>query len=440
MAIKAKIGTQLSRILTSPRLRDFRRRVFESRRLKRGQPHRVTVFLRLNDPYSFVLLQVLSSLAQRFPIEYEFRTILALQDEHYPAPERWEKNAFLDGGYLASLYDLEFPQQAPLSSPERDEALTAQLLHWELQADYLNNALKLFKAYWLEDQQAVDALVNPKVLRAAECYRQHRECNESLLKQNGHYLSAMLLYGKEWYWGLDRLVHLEQRLNTLGLKQSDSDAVMYNRAYINFCGAPARSAEVNPQAQTPLEIYWSARSPYSYLGLIRARQLAEHYQVPLVIKAVLPMVMRRMQVPKTKRFYIIQDVKREAEKFNIDFGNIADPLGKGVERCYSLLAFAETENKTLDFLESFARGVWAEGISSDTDEGLKLLVERAGLNWQEARQHLKDESWRIRAQDYLAEMYDHGLWGVPSFKYGELCLFGQDRLDWIEREIQHKQG
>ena len=147
------------------------------------------------------------------------------------------------------------------------------------------------------------------------------------------------------------------------------------------------------------------------------------------------MIMRRMQVPKTKGRYILHDVKREADKYGIEFGFVADPLGRGVERCYALYEFAQAAGKGNEFLESYARGVWSEGIRSDTDEGLQLLVERVGLDWYRARALLSDDSWRIWVQQNLAEMYGKDLWGVPSFTYGEVRVFGQDRLDCIERAI-----
>ena len=62
-------------------------------------------------------------------------------------------------------------------------------------------------------------------------------------------------------------------------------------------------------------------------------------------------------------------------------------------------------------------------------------VERVGLDWQAARGHLSSDAWRQWAQENLAELYADGLWGVPSFTYGELKVFGQDRLDCIERAI-----
>lgn len=433
--MSSPIVPYITRLVTSPGLRDLKRALSEKRRVRKQQPHLVTVYLRINDPYSYLLLQVLEQLADRYPLQYDFRTVLNLQPPMYPAPDLWEENAFLDGTYLSGLYDLRFPSTKPTTVAQRDARLTAQLLHWELQPGYLGNARALFDAYWLKGEAEVDKLLDSNIVSHVECYQHHLQANEQLLQSEGHYLSGMLHYGGEWYWGLDRLEHLEQRLNALGLGRGKASEVQFNLAHSNFCRQLSREDYSGFTGKQAIEIFWSLRSPYSYLGLVRARQLAAHYNVPLLVKPVLPMVMRRMQVPKAKRSYITLDVKREADKYGIDFGFIADPLGKGVERCYALHDFAQAGNRGVEFLESYARGVWAEGIRSDTDPGLQQLVERVGLDWQEARSLLDDESWRVSVQDNLAQLYGHGLWGVPSFVYGELKVFGQDRVDCLERAI-----
>lgn len=46
---------------------------------------------------------------------------------------------------------------------------------------------------------------------------------DRLRQSLGHYLSAMLYYGGEWYWGIDRLHHLETRLQALGLQTDPAD-------------------------------------------------------------------------------------------------------------------------------------------------------------------------------------------------------------------------
>jgi 2-hydroxychromene-2-carboxylate isomerase len=431
------IKPRLAQLFTSQWLRNLRRRRVEKRRAANNQAHQITVYLRLNDAHSYLLLQVLEQFAQRYPVSFDFRTVLNLQEDMYPAPDLWQSNAFADGAHLAQLYNLRFPTQPLQVSEQKLMQLTAQLLHWELQPGYLENALQLFHAYWQGQNETLDKIVDSNISDHQECYRHHLQANEAQLKQQGHYLSGMLHYGGEWYWGVNRLEHLELRLNEMRLQQDQSSAVVFDKSHSQFCGESLKANRGDDGAGpvNAIIIYWSMRSPYSYLALVRARQLADHYQVPLEVKPVLPMVMRRMQVPKTKSGYITVDVKREADKYGIPFGHIADPLGAGVERCYALFAYAQSHGLGLSFLQSCAEGVWSEGILSESDSGLQKLVERAGLDWSQAKPLLNDDSWRRWAQDNLAELYGHDLWGVPSLVYGTTKVFGQDRLDRIEQGI-----
>ena len=431
------IKPRLVQLFLSQWLRNLRRRRAEKRRQANNQEHQITVYVRLNDAHSYLLLQVLEQFAQRYPVTFDFCTVLNLQEDMYPAPALWQSNAFADATHLAQRYNLRFPSRPPEVSSEIDTQLTAQLLHWELQPGYLENALQLFHAYWQGQNETLDKIVDSNISDHWECYSHHLQANEAQLKQQGHYLSAMLHYGGEWYWGLNRLEHLELRLNEMGLQQGDSNAVVFDKGHSPFCGQSlkANRGESGAGQVNAIIIYWSLRSPYSYLALVRAKQLADHYQVPLEVKPVLPMVMRRMQVPKTKGLYITADVKREADKYGIPFGRIADPLGAGVERCYALFDYAQSHGLGWSFLHSCASGVWAEGILSESDSGLQKLVERAGLNWSQAWPLLSDDSWRLWAQDNLAELYGHNLWGVPSLVYGNTKVFGQDRLDRIEQAI-----
>ncbi len=423
----------------SDTLLDLKRALFERKRKRLNSPHVVTVYLAINDPYSYLLLQVLKEFQQRFNLEYDFRCVLNRQEDMFPAPRLWDKNAFNDGVYLAGVYELDFPENPNSYSPQLDSQLTAQLLHWELQPGFLEHALSLFAAYWQGDNDKIESLINEKVTGHSECYSHHLHANEQLLKEQGHYLSATLHYGGEWYWGLDRLQYLERRLNNV-IKPAQA-SVKYNLAQSSFCQHMPSTDIENVASQgkntTPIEMFFSIRSPYSYTGLLRAQELASYYKLPLIVKPVLPMVMRRMQVPKTKKLYISQDVKREAKQCDIEFGLIADPLGKGVERCYALYDYAQSKGKGIEYLIAYAKGVWAQGIRSETDKGLQKIVESAGLSWQEARGYLQDDSWRLWAQNNLADLYGQDLWGVPSFIYQDVKTFGQDRLDLIERAVSN---
>ncbi len=389
------------------------------------------VFLRVNDPYSYLLLQVLPELTARFEVTFRYHTVSGLQDQMYPEPKLWHDNALSDARHIADLYQLTLPTLASTPSKEQTAAVTQQLLEIEDQADFLSLARSALNGYWRGEAKTTEsAQLSSLTLRL--------NANNALLESLGHYLSASLFYSGEWYWGIDRLVHLERRFNERGLSR-DPQRLTYNLNTEHFCRRLPDLTTYPKRPEQVLTIYFSARSPYSYLGLERSLALATHYKVPVNIKPVLPMMMRGMNVPPTKKWYIFFDTCREARNLGLDYGFVADPLGQGVERCYALFEYAKARGKAADYLLSFARAVNAQGIRSDTDQGMRTIVERVGLSWTEAapvmQEQLRSQAWRSWAEANYQQMHELGLWGVPSFQYGDLAVWGQDRIDVLERAV-----
>jgi 2-hydroxychromene-2-carboxylate isomerase len=95
-----------------------------------------------------------------------------------------------------------------------------------------------------------------------------------------------------------------------------------------------------------------------------------------------------------------------------------------------------THNKGAELFSNFLRGAFAEGINTNTSRGLRWVIEQSGLDWQEAKQHIKDTSWQATLEENRLAMYESGLWGVPSFRLLDeqeneiLATWGQDRL-WL---------
>ena len=164
-----------------------------------------------------------------------------------------------------------------------------------------------------------------------------------------------------------------------------------------------------------LEFYPSLRSPYTYIAMERVYALARRYPVELVLRPVLPMVMRGLPVPRTKQLYIALDTKREAEDAGLAFGRVCDPVGRPVERAFSLYPWARERGRAAELLLSFARAAFAEGIDTGSDAGLRFVVERAGLDWDEARERLATDAWRDELEANREALFALGLWGVPSF-------------------------
>jgi 2-hydroxychromene-2-carboxylate isomerase len=158
------------------------------------------------------------------------------------------------------------------------------------------------------------------------------------------------------------------------------------------------------------------------------------------------MVMRGLPVPRAKRFYILLDTKREAEDAGEPFGHVCDPVGRPVERGFSLFPWAREAGRGDELLAAFTRAAFAEGIDTGEDAGLRLVVERAGLSWEAALEHLDQGGWQPELEENRERLFELGLWGVPSFcllgEGGEpdYCTWGQDRIWRIEQEIRRRLG
>jgi 2-hydroxychromene-2-carboxylate isomerase len=420
----------MAKTISSDSLLNSRRTILELRRRVCFQPLKLDVFVAISDPYSYLLLQVLPELATRFNLEISLFTVRDKQQDMFPELSKWQANSLQDASYLAQLYQLDFPAFSSVLefSDQRIDSYTAKLLSTEGQADVCSKMLEVFDNFWQKytnQRQDLDIYLLDPASTA------QLERNQRYLHLQGHYFSAMIKFCGEWYWGLDRLDHLEKRLNKFGMS-SLPEQIFYDRQSRSFC----TSRPLHKTAKFDLVMYFSARSPYSYLGLEQAIKLCDHYQCRLVIKPVLPMMMRGVNVPYNKKMYIFLDTKREASKLNIPYGFVADPLGKAVENCYALFDFAKSQGKEIDYLLAFSRAVNSKGIHADNDHGMRLIIQHCGLDWNEAKKHLHKQDWRQWTEQNMRELSGLGHWGVPCFRYGNTVTWGQDRLWLIEKEMQ----
>src|SRR5262249_13886372 len=148
----------------------------------------------------------------------------------------------------------------------------------------------------------------------------------------------------------------------------------------------------------------------------RVRRLARHYGAKLMLRPILPMVMRGLPVPPIKSLYIVRDTKREADRVGLPFGPISDPVGPGAERALAVMHHAMRLGCGDAFAGSGLRAAWGEGVALADDAGLQAAAGRAGLTQAQVAAALADESWREVAEASRAALFDAGLWGAPTYR------------------------
>jgi len=428
LSIGDKLRSKLLNVLTSEKTQTAKRSLAETRRKIGGRSHIISVFLELDDPYSYLLAHYLPDLVAAYNIELRYYLTQSCNDEAYrPAPEMLAVYADEDCARLAAELGVPFLDKGAAPPVEHRRALIDYLAGLQDKPEFGKELLDAITAYWRGDTSSVESRITAD--RGGAGNELLAE-NQQRLLDMGHYNSAMMHYEGEWYWGVDRLPYLVDRLDSLDVQREGArmaKLVSIRQAmHTTLPVAPPSTAKELP----PLELFFSFRSPYSYLSLERIFSIADAFRLKLVVRPVLPMVMRGMQVPKEKVSYIISDTSREARRLGVPFGEFVDPVGKGVERCLAVFYYAVSERRERDFLLHAGQAIWSKGIDLVTDEGMRSVASKCGLFWPDVLAAMEDDSWRDKVEENRESMFDSGCWGVPTIRLGDFVVWGQDR-DWL---------
>lgn len=434
MSSKNLLMPHMARAITSDGNRNLKRGFFELRRKISPSLNVVTFYHRVNDPYSYLLLQAIPRFLEDFNVSLEIEFVLDLPEELNHEPEKLAEYALHDAQRLAKFHNLVFPNNPTLPSAADTFKATSTLLKHKDRPKLLHLVTEVTSALWGISTTTFESCSNRYGGLPEKETRKLISQAKDRLVSHGHYNSGMLHYGGEWYWGVDRLGHLTERLSKPGIQRDTGDIADYQRQYRHALQG-YNTLKRRPKRVETLDFYFSFRSPYSYIAAERIFKLADLYKFPVNIKPVLPMAMRGLTVPKAKRMYILHDTKREANRFGIPFGKIADPLGEGVKRCLALFPYAKAKGKERTFITTIATAIWSEGADVTKDSVLEALVTKAGLDWHDAKPWIHTEDWVAIAEKNRNDLFSLGLWGVPSFKYGDTIVWGQDRLWALEDAI-----
>lgn len=436
------LTSQVVRHVCNPQRLQKQRAKQERARVKSGSRHVVDYFHQVDDGYSHLAAQVLLQLSQRYDIELNCHLVSGPRGNNAPEPELLIQLARYDAFHVAPGYGLQFPQASQAPDPSQ-LALATSVLAAQDNAGFIECAAHVGDALWSSDAQRLQGLADSLGCASDADSQARVDAGTALRNELKHYSGAMFHYGKEWYWGVDRLYHLEKRLAALGADREPEEPMLLPRPAL-------KAGPLRDNGSLTLEVFASLRSPYTAIVFDRAVQLAQDSGVKLVVRPVLPMVMRGVGITREKGLYIMADTAREAREAGVSFGNHYDPIGDPVRRCYSLYPWACQQGRGNALLSSFLSAAFTQGVNTNNNRGLRKVVEAAGLDWKEAQQHLGKPGWEDILEANRLAMYEEGLWGVPSFRLLDeegqqmLALWGQDRL-WlianeIQRQLQRRQG
>lgn len=200
-----------------------------------------------------------------------------------------------------------------------------------------------------------------------------------------------------------------------------------------------------------VEVFWSFRSPYSYLAAPRLAEIARDYDVEMRVRPVYPLAVRVEGFFKRQDrrwpMYVARDAFRTAQMLGLPFGPPRpDPVVMDfatgevakdqpyIGRLTRLGQAAVEAGRGLPFIVEVSRLIWGGEVQGwDQGDHLAQATARAGLDLEALERTIATGADRLEAaiQESHRRLEEVGHWGVPTMVFQDEPFFGQDRIETL---------
>ncbi|QYJ06301.1 2-hydroxychromene-2-carboxylate isomerase [Qipengyuania flava] len=206
------------------------------------------------------------------------------------------------------------------------------------------------------------------------------------------------------------------------------------------------------------DLFFSFRSPYSYLSMGRYKTMVETYDLDITLRTVWPIAIRDPDIlftgnPAVGR-YIVIDSMRSAQMLGIPMSwPRPDPVVQNmvtreiaedqpyIYRIGRLGQAATRRGKGLAFAYEASKLIWSGEIDGwHEGDHLAGAAERAGLDLAEMDAEVVSEAEALDAEieENQKALEAAGHWGVPTLVFEGEPFFGQDRIAMAQWRMEQK--
>jgi 2-hydroxychromene-2-carboxylate isomerase len=199
-----------------------------------------------------------------------------------------------------------------------------------------------------------------------------------------------------------------------------------------------------------IDVFWSFRSPYSYLATPRLAELERRYDVALRVRPVLPLAVRVEgffeRVNPLWPPYLLRDTVRIAESLGLPYAwPRPDPIVQEfpsrkvaaeqpyIHRLTRLGTLAAERGRGLPFILEVSRVIFGGTAGWNEGEHLARAAARAGCDLAELDAVVARDATRLDAaiSESQRALERAGHWGVPTMVFRGEPFFGQDRIELL---------
>ena len=197
-----------------------------------------------------------------------------------------------------------------------------------------------------------------------------------------------------------------------------------------------------------VDVYFSFRSPYSYLATPELVQLKTDFDIPVNLRPVLPIAIRtpdffNPENAKRARYIAMDWLRRAAFLGMAGRWPSPDPIVQDlktlkiaaeqpyIHRLTQLGVEAQRQGKGIEFAKEVSHLIFGGTKDWHLGTHLAAAAKRAGLDLAEmdAAIEVGDHPQEIENNQLALEKSGH--WGVPTMVFRDEPFFGQDRIETL---------
>jgi 2-hydroxychromene-2-carboxylate isomerase len=194
--------------------------------------------------------------------------------------------------------------------------------------------------------------------------------------------------------------------------------------------------------QKYIDYYLSLVSPWSYLGHERLVKMAKQYDItiriwPVDLSLIFPST-GGIPLPKRsdqRKAYRMQELRRwrDHSRLNLNFEPLHFPVSDKLAATMVVNLRKQDPHKAIHLAGACLRACWLEERDVSNAETLLAIAAENDLDGGAL---LADSAAALEeiTQDSV-KATELGVFGAPSYRFGEQLFWGQDRLEFLERAL-----
>ncbi|PVZ67738.1 hypothetical protein [Pelagibaculum spongiae] len=399
---------------------------------KKKQP--LEFFFKLDDPYSYLLLQIAPPLARQFDLPIKFRICKSVPAEKGLPEVAARFFSVRDCRDMMQCYGLQFPDACRELDAQRNQIhskhesdLLAMLAALPDDRRFVDPAIRLAYAYWHANEDSLLDLKDQLPSIDGAVVEKRLATDEKRLQQLGLKRASCLVWQDNAYWGVDQIESLANQLNQQFPQKEINIARLLQKKIL-------LSKSVYPDPDAPqLTCYHDISSPWSFLVIRELLQIAEQYGLRLDIRLVESIESTPDPKGPAAR-QLMHSLKLATQRRGSNILRIPEISDSLTTQLCALAQLARQQDRLPEFLVATGTHLFNSKDKVGNKKSLLNLCRYGGLG-PEAIDIAGSINSRQELDKSCQALAKLGLWRAPAFSFGSFSTQGEGRLQLLEFEI-----